>query len=117
MQGAPLAQREHCLRRAENDEPSGSEEALADCRASFIEAARHAILAGLGADGSPDLTRRTILDVQLPLTGAMRVQLPTFYVYLGQALHTLQDSFAHTLRTPDQRRITVLLNWPSLLKK
>ena len=30
---------------------------------------------------------------------------------LGQALHTLQDSFSHAFRTPDQHSVTVALNW------
>ncbi|MBI2377728.1 MAG: hypothetical protein HYV07_27245 [Deltaproteobacteria bacterium] len=36
-------------------------------------------------------------------------------MYLGQALHTLQDSFTHTYRTRDHRRITVVLNWVEIV--
>ena len=41
----------------------------------------------------------------------MTASLPTFYVKLGQAVHTLQDGFTHVFRTPDGMQVTTVLNW------
>ncbi len=111
LHGDPILQREHCLRRAEHDEPGGTELALTECRASIRAAVLHALDGGLDESGVPDSRRRTVIDVRLAFAGVVRTSLPVFWVYLGQALHTFQDSFSHAYRTPDHRRVRVLLNW------
>ncbi|MFP6687598.1 MAG: hypothetical protein VB934_22960, partial [Polyangiaceae bacterium] len=107
----PAHQREHCLRRAEHDEPQGSIEALAECRAFIESKLRGAIRDGLDENGFPDPERRESLRVHLVFRRQVTVDLPTFYLQFGRALHTLQDSFTHAFRTPDHKRITVLSNW------
>lgn len=107
----PDHQREHCLRRTEHDEPQGSVEALAECRAFVESKLRGAIHDGLDENGFPDPERRESLRVHLVFRRQVTVALPTFYLELGRALHTLQDSFTHGFRTPDHKRITVLSNW------
>ena len=42
-------------------------------------------------------------------------QLPLFYVRMGAAMHALEDGFAHTYRTADGMRVTVVLNWIDLV--
>ena len=121
VHGDPDGQREHCLRRPEHDEPplvgpgaagqSGSEPAVTECRDYIRSMMRHAIEAGLGADGAPDPEARTVLEAHFEFSGSERVSVPIFPLYAGQALHALQDSFTHTFRTRDGRRITVVLNW------
>lgn len=108
---APENQREHCLRRSEHDEPGGTEVALEECRSFALEKALHAISAGVGEDGRPDLSKRTSYDVYLDVAGEKRLSLPVFHVYLGEALHVLQDSYSHMLRTPDHLRVTAAMNW------
>lgn len=111
VHGHPDGQREHCLRRPDQDEPGGSAAALADCRRYIEENVLHAIAEGLDAHGRPDPTRRTAVAVHLEIGGRARPTLPVFYVYLGHALHALQDSFTHAFRSADGRRIRVVLNW------
>lgn len=107
----PASQREHCLRTEGEDEPDGSSEALDDCR-GFIKDRLMSALDGLGADGTPDGTLRDGLDVTLPLRGEITVQLPRFYLRMGQAIHAIQDGFAHTFRLPaDPHQVTVVCDW------
>jgi len=111
IHGSNDTQREHCLRRLGHDEPGGSESALAECRDFVRNRFMAAIEQGLDANGHVDTTRRTEVDVQLAFRGRVTVPLPTFYVRMGQALHTLQDSFSHVFRTSDHLRVTVVMNW------
>src|SRR5439155_15784939 len=105
----PALQREHCLRSDDEDEPGGSAAALAECR-DFIHERVAEALAGLGSDGRPDPGARTQLYVYLTIRGARTpASLPTYYVKMAQALHALEDGFAHSYRTADQRRPTVVL--------
>lgn len=108
--GNPHAQREHCLRGPDQEEPSGSEAAVLACRA-FIRERIVLALAGLDQAGAPDPSKRTELKVYLALRHQVEAPLPSFYVHMGQALHTLEDSFTHTYRTADGMKITVVGDW------
>jgi MYXO-CTERM domain-containing protein len=110
VHGDPDAQREHCLRHPAQDEPGGSEPALADC-ADFIRERAKDALRGLAADGRPDSAQRVELVVWLGIRGTVTASLPRFYVRMGQALHALEDGFTHTFRTSDGLRVTTILNW------
>jgi hypothetical protein len=107
----PDGQDLHCLRRPEQDEPSGSEAAVNDCRA-FIRKTLLSALDGLGVDGLPDGNKRQTLDVTLSIRGEVKVDVPMFYLRVGRALHAIQDGFTHTFRSvADPHKITVVLNW------
>ena len=110
VQGDPNNQEEHCLRNEGQNEPGGSEAAVNACRA-FIRRRVVDALTGLGANGAPDLTKRTSLTVYLSLRGQIGASLPTYYVRIGQAMHALEDSFTHAYRTSDGMKVTVILNW------
>jgi hypothetical protein len=110
VHGDPDLQAEHCLRRPEHDEPGGSAAALRECRA-FIRDKVSDALRGLDARGLPDPDARIAVAVDLTFAGAVRVSMPRFYVQLGRALHALQDSFSHALRSEDGMRVRALLNW------
>ena len=110
VHGNPEAQREHCLRNPEDLEPGGSAQALVQCRAFILEKVA-AALDGLNADGTVDLAKVTTLPVTLSVRGRVNAVLPTFYVHMGQAIHTVEDSFTHTYRTSDGSKVTVVLNW------
>jgi hypothetical protein len=110
VHGNPDTQDEHCLRSGTQPEPGGSEAAVAACRA-YIRGRVGEALEGLDAQGQPDPAKRTPLRLELSLRGNMTATLPTYYVRIGQALHTVEDSFTHTYRTPDGMKITVVLNW------
>jgi hypothetical protein len=110
IHGNPENQKEHCLRAVDDDEPGGSERALETCKA-FIRGTLVEALDGLDANGVPDPAHRVDLDVQLSLRGGVTTSLPLFWVRLGQAVHTLQDGFTHSFRTPDRMRVRTVLNW------
>jgi hypothetical protein len=110
VHGDPNNQQEHCLRAADQNELGGSAAAVGACRA-FIRGRAIDAVAGLDANGMPDLTKRTVLSIHLSIRGRVDAPLPTYYVRIGQAIHAIEDSFTHTYRTPDQMKITVVLDW------
>ena len=107
---APGDQGEHCLRSEEQDGPEGDEAALRDCRRT-IERLYWDALASLDEAGGVDPDARELLDVAVPFAGTVRYPLSSFYANAGRALHAVQDSFTHTYRTPDQRRVVHVMNW------
>ena len=110
VHGNPEGQEEHCLRSQDQDEPGGSEAAVAACR-TYLRARIVEALAGLDAAGKPDASKRTTLTIHLSLRGKVDAPLPTYYVKMGQAIHAIEDSFSHTYRSADGTHITVVLNW------
>lgn len=110
IHGDPVGQREHCLRGPEDVEPNGSQSALENCR-EFIRTRFMQALDGLDANGNVDPSIRDSLPIHLALRGDIEASLPTFYVRMGQAIHTIEDSFTHTYRTADGKKVTTVLNW------
>jgi hypothetical protein len=110
VHGDPQLQREHCLRSSDDDEPDGSARAIESCRTFILERIAEA-LAGLDASGNPDRANRTTLPVYLALRHRVDASLPTYYLRIGQAIHAIEDSFAHAYRTADGMQISVVLNW------
>jgi MYXO-CTERM domain-containing protein len=110
VHGDPANQQEHCLRAPDDDEPTGTVQALSSCR-TFIHDTALAALDGLDATGLPDAGLVTPLEVWLAIRGRVDAPLPTFYVKAGQTMHALQDSFTHTFRTADGTEVTTVLNW------
>lgn len=110
----PSSQREHCLRAPADDEPDGTEKALAACR-GYIRERFELALAGLDEAGAVDPKRRVALPLRLDFRGRVVADLPATWVHLGQAMHALQDGFSHSYRTSDQKRVTVLLNYVDTL--
>ena len=116
IQGDPSLQQEHCLRNLTDLEPTGSTTALARCSAFILERAMQAV-AALDATGEPDPAQRILLPVNLAVRGDTAANLPVFWVRIGQAMHALEDAFAHTYRTTDGTKVTVVLNWVDLVDK
>ena len=111
IHGNPANQREHCLRSATEDEPNGTLQALEDCK-GFIREKVNAALDGLDANGVPDPNKRTSFEVSLQFRKKTTVSLPAFWVEIGRALHTLEDSFTHNFRDPaDHHKVTVTENY------
>lgn len=114
VHGDPDNQDQHCLRAENQDEPGGTEAAVTACRA-YIQQRVSLALDGLASDGHVLSGVRTELALHLAARGDVDARLPVFYVRMGQALHALEDSFAHSYRTEDAKRITVSLNWLELI--
>jgi hypothetical protein len=116
IHGNPSLQPEHCLRSPELDGEEGSRIAVERCR-EFIRQRVRAALDGLDANGTPDPAKRVALEVTLALRGRISVDLPAYWIEIGRALHALEDSFSHTFRSPDHRRIRVVLNYSEYAEK
>jgi hypothetical protein len=115
VHGDESRQREHCLRAPQQNEPSGSEEALRDCRAYVREKIGDAI-DGLDGAGIPKVDDRVPLAVDLSLRGGVEVALPRYYTRMGEALHAVQDGFTHTYRAGDRTRVTVVLAYVEIVE-
>ncbi len=113
VHGAEENQKQHCLRRSPQDGPEGARAALVQCR-DFIRSQVELAIGGLDAEGNVDRTRTISFPAALVIRGDFELEAPQFYVGLGRALHTLQDAFSHTYRTPDDLRVTTVLNWAEL---
>ena len=109
VQADPETQNEHCNRGPDDDGDAGDQNALAACRAFIVNTATDA-LDGLDAAGRVDPTRRTAFKLFLAIRGEITPSLPLFYLKIGEAMHTLEDSFPHTYRTADGMKVTVVLN-------
>jgi hypothetical protein len=107
---APDDQRAHCLRSADQDGPEGEASAVQDCR-SWIESLYWLALSSLDADGNVLPDRRTSATVATEYQGTVSYPLSELYFYAGRALHAVQDSFTHTFRSQDGRRIRHVFNW------
>jgi hypothetical protein len=106
----PKTQHEHCLRAPDQDEPSGSAEAVESCR-NYIRGMLLSSLEGLDEQGMPDTRKRETLKVSLAIRDEIDVEVPVFFLRAGRALHAIQDSFTHTFRRENTGKITVVLNW------
>jgi hypothetical protein len=110
VHGDPTLQDLHCLHPVHTPEPRGSMEALSSCR-QFVLGRVSDALEGLDATGTPDPTIRTSVSVYLALRHSVSAALPTYYLRIGQAIHTVEDIYAHTYRTPDQSSVTTVMDW------
>lgn len=111
----PDRQSEHCLRSPSQDEPDGSRLAIRECRAFIFQQVQSA-LDGVTEDGV-DASERIEVKVVLDLRGPVDADLPRFHIEMGRALHALQDSFSHSYRTDDGRRIVTVLNYVDLVEE
>jgi len=108
----PDAQPAHCLRRPADDGSAGDVSALAACKADILEQ----LATALGDADAPDLTTTELVRLHLVFRGDADIPLTRFSFHLGRATHTLQDSFSHTFRSPDERQVRTVLNWVDWLK-
>jgi len=96
----------HCLRADTDDGPEGDVKALAACRAFAL---KHVELA-LGDGDQPDLDATVTVEIALRFERG-QFQVPRYAFYLGKAMHSVQDGFSHTFRTPSYARVESVLNW------
>lgn len=100
-------QEQHALRRMEDDGPEGDAAAARGVRASIEATLAEAQL----WFARPTEEQIREVDYFLESYGAVRVRVWAPGFFLGRALHTLQDSFSHTLRTQDMRRLVHIFNY------
>jgi hypothetical protein len=102
-------QRAHCLRRRGQDGVEGDRAALVDC-VGFIREQLDAAFASIDSSGLPDSAREQV-RIHAPYENTIEYPLPRFYFHAGRALHTVQDSFTHDLRSADWHQVINVGNW------
>jgi len=111
VHAAPADQYGHALRAAADDGQPGDERALQGAREQLTALVAAAQVA-LAAPREEQFHRTTYtLDYYGPV--ALEVWRPAYL--LGRALHLMQDSFAHTLRTDDPRWVAQVLTYVDAL--
>ncbi|MBX3273246.1 MAG: hypothetical protein KF729_23480 [Sandaracinaceae bacterium] len=98
----------HFLRRNDQDGDEGGAAAIADGRAhilALIEASARAY------DADPRARLLSEITVYVERYGQVGIDVWRPLFLLAQALHALQDSFTHTYRSDDARRILVIQNY------
>ncbi len=107
LHASPDLQYAHCLRAPEDDG------ALGDAQA--VEATRQLIrlLVGLAWERAsrPPEEQLVLAPVYEDYYGGFQVQVWGPGYYLGQAMHIVQDSFSHTLRSDDLRQVLAVMNY------
>jgi hypothetical protein len=100
----------HCLRGRADDGPEGDVSAVAGTRRLILDRMDEAWSHFSLSDG-----RRRVIRVSayLDFYGSIEVQVYAPFYYVGQALHALQDSFSHALRSDDDglRTVVSVLNY------
>ena len=107
IHAAAEGQEDHCLRALEHDGPEGNAPAIDKCHEALDDNLDRALLALLdsppdqliGVEFTSDFYGRFFVDVWAPA------------FYLGRALHIVQDSFTHTLRTRNLTHIVHVMNF------
>lgn len=100
-------QEQHALRRANDDGPEGDARAARGIRESLEDTLANA----QSWFERPLEEQIREVDYFLESYGAVRVRVWAPGFFLGRALHTLQDSFSHTLRTQDMRSLVHIFNY------
>jgi hypothetical protein len=102
---SPDSQHLHCLRAGPDDGFAG-DRAVLDGAEALIRAALSQAAAATGpvrANGSAPL--------YLDFYGQLQVEVDTPSYLIGRAMHTLQDCYAHTLRSADTATVFSVLNY------
>lgn len=103
----PEDQRKHCLRAPADDGPGGDGAALVACRGFIL--GEVALAVGGGAE--VDLRAASSARVTPPFSSRRDAPVQRYGWHMGRALHALQHSFSHGLRSPDGRRVRHVLNF------
>jgi hypothetical protein len=103
----PNDQYGHCLRAVDDDGLAGDEIAVQGCRDELVERL------GKAADALQKSEQNQIDQVQFTLDqyGTFDVDVWVVAYHVGRALHAIEDSFTHTLRTPDMHGIIHVMNY------
>lgn len=111
VQSDPAGQYIHCLRSAEDDYEEGNDTALAGCRGAIRGELEQAFDSFTSNEGF------SLIEVSMTLEnyGTIEVEVSPVGYHFGRALHTLQDSFTHTLRAPDLRSVVHIMNYEAAI--
>ncbi len=102
----PGAQSSHCLRRDDDNWAAGQERALERCFGVIQSGVERAVAEYRRPREEQLVKMRTFVDFY----GQIDVYVWSPAFELGKTLHTVQDSFSHTVRSDDLRRIRHVMN-------
>jgi hypothetical protein len=102
---SPDSQHLHCLRAPAEDGFGGDVAVLAGSEALIRAAVADAALAARGGRAN------TTAPLYLDFYGQLDVEVDAPSYLIGRAMHTLQDCYAHTLRSGDARTAFTVLNY------
>ncbi len=104
----PRGQYVHALRAPEDDEPDGTRNTVAGTRAVIAEV----LSAAIDASRKPEEEQLVSVPITLDFYGRFDVEVWEPGLLLGRAVHALQDSFSHSIRSTDGlRQIVHALNF------
>ncbi|MEM7606098.1 MAG: hypothetical protein AAF411_12155 [Myxococcota bacterium] len=110
VQADPNGQYIHCLRAASDDFDDGNGTALAGCRGVIIDNLSRAFEIAM-----EDPSRTIEVPITLDEYGSFDTSVAAVPYYIGRALHTFEDSFTHSLRSPDLRRVVHVMNYEAAI--
>lgn len=97
----------HALRGIGDDGPEGDAAAVEGTRrviqGLIVQARDHAL--------RPPAEQIIVVPVSLDFYGIVDVEVWAPAYYLGRAMHAMQDSFSHTLRSPDFAQVVSVFNY------
>jgi len=102
---APDSQHLHCLRAPAEDGFAGDSSVLRGSEVLIRQELSDAAVALGHGD------RHTTAPLYLDFYGQLEVEVDTASYLIGRAMHTLQDCYAHTLRSLDGRTVYAVLNY------
>jgi hypothetical protein len=103
----PRSQYVHCLRGPADDGAAGDLATLTGAE----QLIRQEVAAAATSAGRSGAARNTGAPFYLDFYGQLTVEVDEPAFRIGRALHTLQDSYAHTLRSGDGRNVYSVLNY------
>jgi hypothetical protein len=103
----PTSQYLHCLRAAADDGPAGDLAVLRGAK----ELVRKLLTDAATAAQRTSAARNTTVPFYLDFYGQVEVEVDEAAYRSGRAMHVLQDSFSHTLRSADAGTVNTVLNY------
>jgi hypothetical protein len=103
----PEDQYNHCLRAVDDDYLEGNEVAAHGCHDTVLTQLQDAGDVLQKSDEEQIITKPFTLDEY----GTFDVEVWGVAYYVGRAMHALEDSFTHTLRSPNLRGIVHVMNY------
>lgn len=102
-----VGQYAHALRGIGDDGPEGDAAAVEGTRQVILDLIRQA----RAYARRPPKEQLISATIALDFYGPVEVEVWAPAYYLARAAHALQDSFSHTIRSPDHRQIVSVLNY------
>ena len=112
VHAAETGQYIHALREADDDGPQGDRAAIDGMKTQI----RTSIKAGLDYGARPQGEQFIDVPIYVEHYGVLDVEVWAPAYFFGRALHTVQDSFSHSIRSDDFRQILHVMNYVEAIR-